>query len=443
MKNNILYLYRKPQEQIKNAYDVIIIGAGTSGFAVAKALSDRCFKKIIIIEQYEELKNIGGAFLLFPNGAKVLKDELGFSDVAKQHQADINYASTYATDGTKLNHGALDEFYKKVDERFNVYSRTDLQQSLLEVIKERGGIEIVFGYKCVKVEETHTGARVYLKHGTQEITLTSNYVCGADGVHSIVRGYINPENREVPIDLCVFGGILEKDRVELFRRDCNDNAIEVRCDEMVSHFGDNLSLWLAPISGGRLSFYIHARISKNEFRLRDDKWALLKELVSIWNESPIAQIFIKHIFSQGKTEHSFAVLIHEVNPLGPWVSKQGRVAIIGDAAHAFGSKLGVATTAALFDAVIFAVCLQHNDLHLYQIIRQPIAETFYKLEKEEQNETLTVNEDKIKERDNAIVDSKGKPLFLGLADILDKVSLDRQLDKLDGLLDQKKIYAKL
>jgi 2-polyprenyl-6-methoxyphenol hydroxylase-like FAD-dependent oxidoreductase len=419
-------------------YDVAIIGAGPAGLVAAKSLKDKGYR-VIVYEKHKSLKNncaAGGAFLLLPNGVQALK-AAGLGHIIETLDVSINYSSTFAKDGTQLVSGSLHqdgEFYSQAGESFYTFCRSDFVQLLATAI-EQEGIKIVYDHACDKIDETSQNVRIHFTNGNE---ICAKYVLGTDGAHSIVQSFINPHSVLNKIDYAVYCGIFE----ENFTLDLSEFGM--KSDHMFSHFGDDLSLWLCPIANGRQCFYIHVRIAKQEFERWDDKWGLLQQLSSIWYQSPLAKKVVDNIFAQGRTEHSFAGLVQERPPTGPWISASGRIALGGDSTCVHGPKFGAGFTRSILNAIFFSECLENNALHVYQELSQELAKIFYQLEKDEQAQTLTHDKVAINKRNEEIIQSAGRtPLFQGLVPVLKRTSIDTLKNQLYQRLKSFKGYAKL
>ncbi len=419
----MLTSYEHKKVPFKYAYDVAIIGAGIGGLVAAIALKQQDLS-VIVFEKAKKLENIGGAFALFPNGISTLK-ELDLEHIVQTLKVEIKSASQHAQNGQTLSFGNLDQpggFYEQTGESLQAFSRSEFQQLLLEAVKNKG-VNVLYGHECNHIKECNDGASVSFANGTK---INAKYVLGADGIHSAVRKFVDPKATVKYAGICVFGGILEQDFAVTLEE------FDITSSQAVSHLGEEISLWLCPIAGGRQSFYIHARLPEEEFKQCEDKWALLKQKAKIWSHSLIAKKIIQQIVLQGKSKNCFAVATHEINVLGKWISAGGHVVLTGDAAHGFSSKSGLATTLALDDALLFALCLKRQLVCKYPEIRQPIAKRFYEIEKDDENTNLIKDPEKIAQRDRLIVlAANTTPLWCELADILNEVSFKNQIKLLD------------
>jgi len=169
--------------------NVAIIGSGLSGLSLALALALHQQRiPLTLYERHPSPLNIGGAVMLSPNALKVL-DVVGVYDRVRVK------GYNFETLEYKDENGKLLETYefggkKKYGYRGLRIYRSVLIEELLGMLREKG-VVVVFGKKFVSVvKETDTEVVWEWEDGSVQ---SASILVGADGIHSTVRRYLNPD----------------------------------------------------------------------------------------------------------------------------------------------------------------------------------------------------------------------------------------------------------
>lgn len=175
---------------IKNS-DSIIIGAGLAGCVMAMTLAKKGYKVTIyeVKPDPRKIKVNGGRsynLQLYPRGIDALK-KLGIWDetfplVADAVEGYMNHAHNGRTMHTKLNASRGEYFYQ--------IHREALSLLLLNKAATYQNIAIHFNSHCVFLDRKNTIVKI-IETKTKKITKKkANVIIGADGVNSIIRGFI-------------------------------------------------------------------------------------------------------------------------------------------------------------------------------------------------------------------------------------------------------------
>jgi 2-polyprenyl-6-methoxyphenol hydroxylase-like FAD-dependent oxidoreductase len=174
---------------------ILIVGAGIAGMVSALAISKELTPfvpdlKITVFERHDILSTSGGAINLTPVAQRHL-DQLGvlaeLDRLGPEGGADVDAIQFFSCrSGRSL--GSID-FTHNHDQEFSGYKgrrvmRIILSVAMLAVVERTRNIEIVFGKKLLKGEETTDEAILYFQDGT---TVAGDLVIGCDGVHSATR----------------------------------------------------------------------------------------------------------------------------------------------------------------------------------------------------------------------------------------------------------------
>jgi FAD-dependent urate hydroxylase len=165
------------------AGDVVVVGAGIGGLALAAGLADDA--RVTVLERAEELRDGGGAVTLFPNGLAAL-DALGVD--VRGIGATVSVMRMHRDDGSPLM--TLD--YTVMARRTGFPVRTVRREDLLRLLWRNVPAGVVEpGRTVTGVEVVGRSATVVLADGASR---TADLVVGADGTSSTVRrSVVSPE----------------------------------------------------------------------------------------------------------------------------------------------------------------------------------------------------------------------------------------------------------
>lgn len=297
-----------------------IAGAGFAGLAAAIALHQRGWS-VRVHEKEAELRAFGAGIFIWENGQRVLQALGAYEDVARgAHQA-----PAYET---RRNGRCVSYQEINGDNPFllQTMTRQHLYSAMIAAARRRG-IEILTRSEAV-------GAR---PEGVLELAggrrLEADLVIAADGVRSAVRDSLGrPCARHkyqdgivrVLVDRAPFQGGSWEHVIDFW-------AFEPR----------TLRILYAPCEAGRLYFAMMAP--------REDKEAATLPIKpEVWaSVFPMLEPAIRTIGSRGRYD------IYETTRLESWSA--GRVAIVGDAAHALPPTLAQGACLAMMNALSLAV----------------------------------------------------------------------------------------
>jgi len=326
-----------------NETRVIIIGGGIGGLTTALALK----QKGIEVEIYEKAKKfhpIGIALGVLHNGASVLK-KLGIQHkLAEQGEVFKSFKVT-TSDGKSLYEMPLD----KLDKMFGVESvallRSDLHDFLLSAASD---VPIHYDYKLESYQANEHEVVARFANGKE---VHGSVLVGADGIRSVVRQIMLGDKPPRSVGTW-WGGITE----------AND-ILEKGCFSMVMGKGAMANYF--PLADGKTLYAFSGetdeiardfaasvvrevdqgrRISKAELTTSFGGWAEpVSALVDRIDEDSLIRW---DVFDRPTTKH--------------WVV--GRVALLGDSAHAMVPTLGQGANQTMEDAIFLADSLNRiND----------------------------------------------------------------------------------
>lgn len=312
----------------------IIIGGGIGGACAAIALQ-RSGIETDVYEAVKEIKPVGAAISIWPNGVKCL-NALGMG--APLRALAGNMASMAYRDhrhGSELTRFSMAPLVAAVGERPCPVARAELQAMLLDTY---GRERVQFGKRVARVAQDAHGVTAWFEDGS---SATGDLLIAADGTHSVVRaevlGYQTPRRYAGYVN---WNGLVTIDE------------LIAPADQWTTFVGEGKRVSLMPVSGNRFYFFFDVPLPKGLAEDRDSLRADLSRYFSGWAEP------VQRLIAQIDPNTTNRVEIHDIEPFSQLVS--GRIALLGDAAHSTTPDIGQGGCAAMEDAIVLAHCLENQ-----------------------------------------------------------------------------------
>jgi salicylate hydroxylase len=315
---------------------IAIAGGGVGGMAAAIALRMQG-ASVTILEQTKAYGRIGADVNLTPNAVHAL-DRLGIGDALRRTAArpEFRISRMWDTGAETSRLPMSSEAEAKYGAPQLTIHRADLLSSLEDALAP-GTLRLES--KVRSVEQDANGAALVLENGAR---IEADVVIGADGIHSVVRRTL------FGADAPRFTGLVS------WRATCPRSAVATlpNLDSFTKWWGPtpDRQIVVFPLSRGE-EIFVFATTPQQDWT--QEGWTLagdMKELRAAYADfHPEARALL-----DACTEVTRSAL-HVREPMPRW--SQGRVTILGDAAHPMVPFMAQGACMAIEDAVVLARAL--------------------------------------------------------------------------------------
>ncbi|WP_406348958.1 FAD-dependent monooxygenase [Streptomyces sp. NBC_00144] len=309
----------------------VVVGGGIGGLASALAVAGQGHQ-VLVLERADRFAEIGAGIQLAPNGLHAL-DRLGLGDAVRETA--VRMEALRFMDGVTGEHVAsmplTGEYRRRFGNPYVVVHRAELHGLLLDACRRHDGVELRSGSGVVGYEQDAASATVVLDDGQR---ISGDGLIGADGIHSALRGQLVGDGPPVVSGLTVYRAVIEMTRV----------PEELRSPTVTWWAGPGCHFVHYPIAGGK---YLNLAAS------RDDGATEAFAGVSVTRERVRREFTdlgeVPHrLLDLGEDWRSWVLVDRE--PVRDWTD--GRVVLLGDAAHPMLHYAAQGACQALEDAVL-------------------------------------------------------------------------------------------
>ncbi|MGF1431135.1 FAD-dependent monooxygenase [Kitasatospora sp. LaBMicrA B282] len=316
---------------------IVIVGGGIGGLAAALAVA-RQGHRAVVLERAPEFAEIGAGIQIAPNGIHAL-EQLGLGDAVREsavHMRELRFM-----DGVSGEHVVslplTEQYQRRFGNPYVVVHRAELHTLLLRACLATEGVELRGSCTAVGYEQDGGTATLLLESGER---ITGDALIGADGINSAIRRQLVGDGAPRISGITVYRAILPMDQV----------PPELRMTTSVTWWaGPGCHFVHYPIAGGA---YLNLAASSDNHATEAlagvavGKDAVRAEFAGLGEDA-------HKLLELGEDWKSWVLV--DRDPVADWCD--GRVTLLGDAAHPMLHYAAQGACQALEDAVLIGELL--------------------------------------------------------------------------------------
>jgi salicylate hydroxylase len=317
---------------------VLVAGGGIGGLATAYVLA-RQGLPVTVLEQSSAFGEIGAGIQLGPNIFKMF-DLLGLTQaIDRVAYFPPGLGMSDVRTGEKVVRVPLgDTAIAAYGYPYGVIYRADLHQVFLDACRQLPGVALRTGAKVEGFEQDAQGVRVRLAGGE---VLEGAALVGADGLWSRVREAIVGDGKPRVSGHIAYRAVLKRE----------DVPAHLWSDDVLLWGGEKTHLVHYPLRRGEL-FNLVAVFHSNKY---DEGWNTFGDTAELNERFAQAVPQVRELL--GKIETWKMWVLCDREPVARW--SQGRVTLLGDAAHPMLQYLAQGAGQAIEDAVVLGEAIRH------------------------------------------------------------------------------------
>ena len=315
---------------------IIIIGGGIAGLCAAIALRQGGHDAHVY-EQAEQIRAVGAGLTLWPNALQALA-ELGLAEAVVRAGSVVDKTQIRTDRGRVLAQTHLHDLAQQLGHPAIAIHRADLHQILLSALPlETTHLNHTFN----RFEQDGQGVTVYFDNGP---VVRGKWLIGADGLRSKVRMQMWPEARPRYAGYVAWRGVVEGVH----------HLVQGATSES---WGRGARFGIVPLNERQVYWFATANepdaAKGGQGDAAREKDALLARFQG-WHEP------VEALLRATPAEAILRNPLADLRPMKQW--SQGRVTLVGDAAHATTPNMGQGACQAIESALVLARSIQKEPL---------------------------------------------------------------------------------
>lgn len=320
---------------------IVIAGGGIGGVSAAMGLANKGFD-VTVLEQSAEFGEIGAGIQIGPNAFHAM-DYLGVGDAGRAKAVYIDKLIMMdGLSGEEIAHIDIDEpFRERFHNPYAVVHRADLHNVFLDACRDHENVTLINNQRVVSYENTANGASVRTASGD---VFEGDAVIGADGGRSAIREQLTGGDEIRQSGHVAYRAVLD---LEQMPEDLRWNAATLWA-------APNCHMVHYPLQGWK-TFNLVATFVSGEDNVGANEPGTSEEVLDHF-----AQVVprARKLLEVPKNWRRWA--LGDRDPIENWVD--GRVVLLGDAAHPTLQYFAQGACMALEDSVMLADQLaKHGD----------------------------------------------------------------------------------
>ena len=312
---------------------IAIIGAGLGGLACAIALHKKGYN-VQVYEKAQDFRPVGGGLGLLPNGSKILDViEPGIVEELKNSGCHVKETVLKNAQGETIRSNPANRFEDKYGFPLITVWWWRLQQVLASKLPPN---IIHLNHCCTGFSQDDEGVDIYFD-GKE---IRADLLIGADGIKSVVRANLIADGEPNYLNSVARSGVIK----------CKQQVLN--SGEFGFVRGHRELMYLLNVGDGDIAWVY--RHPSSDFSLSTNKDAaksLVLDKIAQWGKP------LRSLVEETPSERILERAICDRLPLDCW--SQGRVTLLGDAAHPMSPSLGQGANSSFEDAWVLAECLSN------------------------------------------------------------------------------------
>lgn len=322
---------------------VVICGAGIGGLAAALACQ-RAGWQVDLLERAAQFSHVGAGIQLGPNVTRILHDWGLAKPLAEVAAFPDRLQVRDAITGAELGHLRLGaQAVQRYGAPYVTIHRGDAHQLLLDAVRQRPDLTLHQGKTVTHFSQDDQGVQLSTEAGNK---WSGDALIGADGVWSALREVLLKDGKPVPTGHLAYRALVAQ----------SDLPAALRSQQVTAWLGPNTHMVQYPVQSGRylnVVAIVHEPAGK--------AWDMTD-----WDHSAQASVLRTHL---QQACASVQDLVQAIDAWRLWVlhgrtpmraaaeHAQGRIALVGDAAHPMFPYLAQGAGMAIEDACALGASL--------------------------------------------------------------------------------------